>query len=1063
MKSSTTGTGRRATALLGVVALLLSLLAINPAPAAAAENLVTNGTFDDVDATTGLPAGWTTWAPAGTTTFAVEPTAGPVGDRALRISAEPASDLTARRALVQHIAIDDTTPRTLRLTGYIKGEGLASTNWTSIRLQGRDAANSVTIPVAYHGRSAGTFGWTAVDALIAVPEGTTRLSIEPMLDRSGGTVWFADIALEAVDATNAGLLNGYQQLRGASAAVLEWNFGDVVADSYAIHRAEGETEPALDGSAVIRTSFADRLADETVAAGSTHTYVVEALAADGTSLGRSNAVTVTISDEVVNRQLLNVISAFAGGDGVRLDWSLNDAALAGGDVTVRAGASEGAAVTDVATVPAADGGITLPAGTGPYLELVQAGTVLDRTVAGTSAHPRAMVTEDQLADVRERIANDPTTKAAWEDLLRRVETNDYSGGASQMYRARDAAFAYAVTGEQSYAQQAHEFTMADADWVTWRATNNGLELGRAQLLLAAIYDWGHNGFTEEQRADVRRLISEGSDIMTADNHDNLEGDDKASNWVAVASTTELAALLSARGDADFGLHHERINYLSNLVRQHLQQGYTDTGYTQEGWDYFHYAGLYMLPSALAAIGSGHVSLADELERPDFWNLALHSLSARESLDMVQWGVGTPRNQSQGIMPMLFPITPDEATSGLQWLYDTTRGLGRSDAPIFDGAHNAYTVLFYPGGKGDPAELTAPTAHRAIIDDGPGFYAFRNGFTGADDVMATLNNRNSQHKGWSGSETFGLSLMGYDTTWALMAGKGANPLDFSITLVDGQIQERGQYSTTDGRGVTLDSKAYEGQGGGYVHLDGSLNYGVESAIRQAVVDMGNRDVTVLAFNDTFADAESHTWDWQVNPGDDVTIHLAHPSGADFVLTSAGGAVTGCVVGDGEVTIHEGNTLRVTQVGTEANFRIVMAVAADVVAIDCADTGVVTVDGRTLDLADLGSYDPAPAPQHPAYDANTVYDEGDVVSHDGKTWVAQWWTKGAAPGSSLYGSWMEQGELVPSAGDDVRAWTASWVYTGGETVAHDGHLWQAKWWTRNQVPGTPYGPWQDLGTY
>jgi len=60
-------------------------------------------------------------------------------------------------------------------------------------------------------------------------------------------------------------------------------------------------------------------------------------------------------------------------------------------------------------------------------------------------------------------------------------------------------------------------------------------------------------------------------------------------------------------------------------------------------------------------------------------------------------------------------------------------------------------------------------------------------------------------------------------------------------------------------------------------------------------------------------------------------------------------------------------------------------------------------------------------------------------------------------------MEQGALVPAAGANVRAWTASWVYTGGETVAYNGHTWKAKWWTRNQQPGDPYGPWQDLGTY
>src|SRR5690606_29570541 len=98
----------------------------------------------------------------------------------------------------------------------------------------------------------------------------------------------------------------------------------------------------------------------------------------------------------------------------------------------------------------------------------------------------------------------PTTKGAWEDLLARVRDNGYGGLAPQFYRARDAALAYSVTGDVDFAKQAHEYTMADTDFVEWKATNNGLDMGRARLLLAAIYDWGHEGFTEQQRADVRR-------------------------------------------------------------------------------------------------------------------------------------------------------------------------------------------------------------------------------------------------------------------------------------------------------------------------------------------------------------------------------------------------------------------------------------------------------------------------------------------------------------------------------------------------------------------------------
>lgn len=105
---------------------------------------------------------------------------------------------------------------------------------------------------------------------------------------------------------------------------------------------------------------------------------------------------------------------------------------------------------------------------------------------------------------------------------------------------------------------------------------------------------------------------------------------------------------------------------------------------------------------------------------------------------------------------------------------------------------------------------------------------------------------------------------------------------------------------------------------------------------------------------------------------------------------------------------------------------------------------------------------PTAQAPAWDPSLVYTTGDEVSHGGAVYIAQWWTQNQAPGNPT-GPWSEVGASVPAAGADVRAWTASWIYTGGETVAHDGHTWRAKWWTRNQAPGDVYGPWEDLGTY
>ena len=45
-------------------------------------------------------------------------------------------------------------------------------------------------------------------------------------------------------------------------------------------------------------------------------------------------------------------------------------------------------------------------------------------------------------------------------------------------------------------------------------------------------------------------------------------------------------------------------------------------------------------------------------------------------------------------------------------------------------------------------------------------------------------------------------------------------------------------------------------------------------------------------------------------------------------------------------------------------------------------------------------------------------------------------------------------------DVPAWGSSTVYTEGNQVSYHGSTWLASWWTQNQAPGDPYGPWQEM---
>lgn len=98
---------------------------------------------------------------------------------------------------------------------------------------------------------------------------------------------------------------------------------------------------------------------------------------------------------------------------------------------------------------------------------------------------------------------------------------------------------------------------------------------------------------------------------------------------------------------------------------------------------------------------------------------------------------------------------------------------------------------------------------------------------------------------------------------------------------------------------------------------------------------------------------------------------------------------------------------------------------------------------------------PGDAEPAWDAKATYDDGDVVFHQGGQFAATWWTRGQEPGTSASGPWQE----LVRAGDGTAVWTGSRIFDDGDVVVHDGARYEARWWTRDQEPGTSkHGPWK-----
>lgn len=114
-----------------------------------------------------------------------------------------------------------------------------------------------------------------------------------------------------------------------------------------------------------------------------------------------------------------------------------------------------------------------------------------------------------------------------------------------------------------------------------------------------------------------------------------------------------------------------------------------------------------------------------------------------------------------------------------------------------------------------------------------------------------------------------------------------------------------------------------------------------------------------------------------------------------------------------------------------------------------------------LPEVSAPEPGPNPWY----ASTVYQRGDLVQHDGVVYEARWWTRDQEPGAtSWFGAWAEVGPAAgaPAVAECAEPWDASTVYLGGDVVAHDGVNHRAQWWTRGQEPGASvWGSWSAVG--
>ena len=508
-----------------------------------------------------------------------------------------------------------------------------------------------------------------------------------------------------------------------------------------------------------------------------------------------------------------------------------------------------------------------------------------------------------------------------------------------------SAMVYQLTGEKKYSELAYNVLkdIYEDPGSDPRQPHEprlyGLAKARVGWGYGIAYHFCYDAWTKEQRDWVSSTINKCLDTWPKYGHTQLQVE-RGSNWAGVCRGGELMLILLADQAEK---RADRVKYLVNQLKRHLQIVYGPKGYSQEGIGYTGYGSSFVLPACYALADHGDDTLVKQLAKHAFWHgLMFHETSRMEAgskqrIHLMQ-GVGGWSIIDEGWTSACLNMVPKEDLPYYLWFYDRAMGLKAPGQPHekYDNDRGGFlwALLYYPTGvtPRDPA-LRKEETH-SIGDKVCGVYLFRNRWKDEDDILTFICTDLQNHRAWDKREATQIGLHAYGTMFfggpCKGLGKGVDASHtFSRVLVDGKA-DAGRKSGKNGENI-----AYEpGKKGGYVIAAGGTTYkdlGVDLT-RHYLVDFSvGKNAAILSTLDRIkADAE-HTYSWNGNLGthdhdDGIKVSGGTEGGRQtFTLQGHNGWVKGWVMhpADAELQATK-DPLRINTKGSNTDIWIVMLV-------------------------------------------------------------------------------------------------------------------------------------------
>ncbi|MCC5804737.1 MAG: PKD domain-containing protein [Opitutales bacterium] len=506
--------------------------------------------------------------------------------------------------------------------------------------------------------------------------------------------------------------------------------------------------------------------------------------------------------------------------------------------------------------------------------------------------PLFLVDEDRLDEIRTLVTVPGTTHYEMFGAMKaRVEANHIPGTSSYQrgYMAREATLMYLITGNTDYLDTAYTrlqevYTVSLPDDQATPSSGSGL--GRAQTLasFAMAYNWGYDGFTQEQRDWIRARVNEGFDTYgTALGHPNIEYQQQNSNWNGVVAGAHVMSLIAM--DQHMDERRRDFQRSRDIVRVH-PDSFGNRGWTQEGNFYFGLSMEYVFPAmaALLQIGDPYATTTFATRRPH--HIILYASMFNAAQNSLTWGVGGDTIPNAGITSALFALVAPGELPAYTWFYDRARGILNPAAPAskydYHAGGTVYGLIFYP----ENVTAADPTpSYPTVMNDNRGGYIFRSGWEDADTTIVGLwADTTNYGRSWSQADAGQISLMSYGTKWTAGPGPATSGLDnaFSQILVDGTARE------STGTGALLGHKV--SPTGGYARVSGGSKFaslGVSNAHRHVLTDFSPADFDIISTFDEMAAEDPRAFAWNAFvPGKSFTT--GSESGAAYALLTEGDA-------------------------------------------------------------------------------------------------------------------------------------------------------------------------------